>query len=127
MKPHRGHALKSLEWCKKKYGKSRYNGPCPTISYAKPDYMLDGLTGYYEPDYNHIYVNSEMCNTVEELVATVIHEYQHYLQNMYHYQIIAKYCNHDNHPMELMALQVEKRDSKKCMQDLCRLHAIFNT
>lgn len=126
MKLDRGFAVKVLNWCKRKYGKSRYNGSYPTISYTKPDYMLEDFSGYYEKDENHIYVNNVMCNTVEETVNTIIHEYTHYLQNMFHYQILAKYIDRTHHPMEIEAERIAKRDSKKCIEDLVRLYGSFD-
>jgi hypothetical protein len=126
MKLHRSHAVKVLEWCKRHYGRSNYNGGYPTISYTKPDYMLEDLAGYYCEQENHIYINCCLCCTLDELVETVIHEYTHYKQNMYHYQIVARYVKRQDNPFEHEADKIAKRDRQKCIEEMHRMHSIFN-
>jgi Zn-dependent peptidase ImmA (M78 family) len=100
------------------YGTSKYNDGYPTLSYRKPDYFLEDATGEYVPEENHIYINKIMCNTFEELAKTVIHEYQHYMQNTDHFQIVSMYVKRERNPFEIEAEKIAKKDYKKCLTKL---------
>ena len=114
--PHRGHVDKIYEWCKKKYGRSKYNGRYPDIVFRKGDYYDGEEWGYYDEVDKCIYINRDKHETLQDLIDTIIHEYTHYLQNMYHYQIIAKYLEHDQHPMEIEANAIADRDGIECLK-----------
>jgi hypothetical protein len=121
-KPHRGHVNKIFEWCKKKYGRSKYNGRYPDVVFRK-GYHYDGEEwGYYDEIDKCIYINRDKHETLEDLVDTMIHEYTHYLQNMYHYQIIARYMDNEDHPFEIQAEQVSERDKEECLKYLKNLY-----
>jgi hypothetical protein len=110
---------KIYEWCISYYGASKYNGTYPSIKY------IDTLThedfegdAFYEEIDNTIYINSKSPNIteLEHLARTVIHEYAHYkYHNMNKYYRLAEVFDHQNHPMEIEANQIENRDIKKCL------------
>lgn len=115
LKPHRGHVDKIYAWCKKKYGRSRYNGRYPDIAFKKADYYTGEDWGYYDEDEQLIYINKEKHETLEDLVHTIIHEYTHYKQSMHHYQILAIYLDSDQHPLEIEAEAIANRDTPECL------------
>lgn len=120
--PHRGHVDKIYEWCKKKYGRSKYNGRYPEIVFRKGDYYDGEEWGYYDEIDQCIYINRDKHETLKDLADTIIHEYTHYLQNMYHYQIISKYLEHYQHPMEISAEDTAQKDSPECLKYLENLY-----
>ena len=121
LKLHRGHATKILEWCKKKYGRSKYNGRYPDIAFKKSDYYTGEDWGYYDEEEQLIFVSKDKHENLEDLVHTIIHEYTHYLQSMHHYQILALYLEHHEHPLEIQAEETANRDTPECM-DFLRIH-----
>ena len=76
MTPSWRHAKKILQWCEQEYGESKYWEYPPTISYRKPDYLTEDVCGWYDDSDCHIHLNNRQCNTIVELVKTIIHEYQ---------------------------------------------------
>lgn len=124
VKPHRGHVDKVYGWCKKKYGRSKYNGRYPDVVFRKGDYYDGEEWGYYDEIDKTIYINRDKHETVEDLAHTIIHEYTHYLQSMHHYQILALYHEHDNHPLEIQAEEVANRDLPECLEYIKSLYSI---
>lgn len=123
LKLHKGHVNKIYEWCKKKYGRSRYNGRYPDIFFKKPHYGVEELWGYYDEVEKYIYINSTKHESIEDLVHTVIHEYTHYLQSMHHYKILSQYIqDHHKHPLEIQADEVADRDSEECIKYLVSIY-----
>ena len=122
----RFHALKILDWCKKRYGRGMKS--YPILQYRKPDYMNNEYAyGEYDYEEDMIYINSQVHDNLEELANTIIHEYAHY---RYHakstyYQLDRDY-DHDEHPMEKQADRIAKRDQKKCVQELKKYFTQFN-
>lgn len=114
--PHRGHVDKIYEWCKKRYGRSKHNGRYPDVVFRKGDYYDGEEWGYYDEVDKCIYINRDKHETLQDLIDTMIHEYTHYLQNMHHYQIIALYLEHDEHPMEIQANAIADKDGIECLK-----------
>lgn len=122
----RFHAVKILEWCKKRYG--RGVKPYPILEFRKPNHLNgEYAQGEYDYEDDMIYVNSQMHDSLDELADTIIHEYIHY---RYHakstyYQLDRDY-DHDDHPMEKQAESIANRDKKKCVQELKKYFPQFN-
>lgn len=125
-KLHRGHVEEIYKWCKKKYGRSRYNGRYPDIVYKKGDYDTGDIWGYYDEIEKLIFVNSAKHDIVSDLVHTIIHEYTHYKQSMHDYSVIAKYLDPLEHPLEKEADQVAERDTEECISHLKQIYGEQN-
>jgi len=121
----RFHCLKIMEWCKKEYGRSRYNGRYPDLEFKKGDYYVGEDWGYFDNIDNLIFINSDKHSTIEELANTVIHEYTHYKQSMHHYAILGEYLEPHDNPLEKQAEFIAQRDYKKCLKELSRYHKQF--
>ncbi len=112
---------KVYEWCRKKYGRSKYNGRYPNIKYRKSDYLCEDAWGYYDEIDNVIFVNKDKHTNIEDLVNTIIHEYTHYKQNIkVDFRVLAKYFDPgtDAHPLEIEAELVADRDTPQCLKEL---------
>lgn len=117
-------ALKVYEWCKKAYGRSKYNGRYPDLSYKKGDHTNSDLMGEYDFVENSIFINSDQIKTLYDLVSTVIHEYTHYKQNMkVDWTVLSKYFDPYtiDHPLEKEAREIEVRDAPICMREIFQI------
>ena len=121
IKATRAAAVKIYDWCKKKYGRSKYNGRYPDLFYRKGDRLIESIYGIYDCEDNYIYINKDNVDTIEELASTIIHEYTHYKQNIrVDYTVLSKYFDPftENHPLEKEAEDVSKRDYKQCLYEV---------
>lgn len=119
-KVNRASVVKVYEWCKKKYGRSKYKRSYPEICFKKEDCTTEGLYGYYDYDDNEIYVNSTLIQELEDLVTTVIHEYVHYKQSKLDFFVLSRYFDSSSldHPLEREAEEVSQRDKSECMKEV---------
>jgi len=120
-KVNRSAALKIYQWCKKKYGRSKYNGRYPDVKFRKGDYTTEDVWGLYDCEENYIYVNSSSVITLEDLVVTMIHEYTHYKQNMrVDWVVLCKYFDSTtfDHPLEKEAEETAQRDRVSCLKEV---------
>ena len=118
--PSRKYVNKILNWCLKTYGKSRYNRWFPEITYRSAKYMdEDPMTmAYYDDHARLIFINKDDHKSLYQLANSIIHEYTHYKQNSHHYQIISQYISYREHPLEIEANAIAKRDTRKCLKEI---------
>lgn len=67
---------------------------------------------------NTITIYIPHCNTIDEIVSTVIHEYTHYLQSRPRYQTYQKNYYYSTNPYEREARKNEERYTKMCIDDI---------
>jgi hypothetical protein len=111
----RKHILWMFNWCEQKFGKSKFNNDFK-VKISRTcweDY------GEYDCDGKVIQVNLLPHKSFIELCDTIIHEYTHYLQNIYMYEVyLKKYSrNYDNHPYEISADNKAKKYRKNLRAD----------
>jgi Zn-dependent peptidase ImmA (M78 family) len=63
-----------------------------------------------------IYINN--CETLKNLVSTIIHEYTHYLQPMGRYKEYEKYYYYSTHPFERQARRNETKYTDTCLSSI---------
>jgi hypothetical protein len=126
MKPRRFHAVKILEWCKNRYGRSKYNKGKIKLIFRKPDWTNEDLFGEYDAIENSIYINPIQNETLELLVNTVIEEYCHYLNSDSEYQKLYEKYDYDNHPHEVKCKRLSSYDTRLCLNYLRRMHHQFD-
>lgn len=95
-----------------RYGDSRYQPSTPYLvleSSPYADAKDPNAKGVFDFDDNEIVVYWKNMDTVEELVRTVVHEYQHYLQSP---RWFARYYTmghtYESHPYEVKAYAEEE-------------------
>lgn len=123
--PTRKHALRIAEWCKEKYGRSKYNRGLPRIKVSKTENHED-LAGYYDDEDNCIVVYLLLNDTFEELCGTVIEEWIHYKQSSFQYQKLARIHEYDDHPFEIEAKLIVEKDWETCLKDMKNRYSYFN-
>lgn len=67
---------------------------------------------------NTITIYLPHCNSVDEIVSTVIHEYTHYLQSRLRYQSYQKEYYYSTNPYEKEARKNEDRYTKLCYKEI---------
>lgn len=117
------YANLALRWCKVNMGINRRKKRTPKVSVLirfKDD--DDCFTeGTYWAEHNRIIIYDLNCNSIESVVATVIHEYTHYLQSMKKYWEFFEIHGYVNHPYEIEARDNEKKFTKICLREIKRL------
>ena len=95
----------------KHYGYSKYQESFPYLSIEDSPYSdadEPNLIGEYCSDENELIVYWKNIKSTEELIRTLIHEYQHYLQSpvwMTRYYNMG--CDYHTHPYEVIAYAKE--------------------
>jgi hypothetical protein len=114
-------ALAVLEWCKKKWGLSKFQDDFPKLRcYKKGD--GGGYYGHFDDENNTIIIYLEPHPTVEDLVETVIHEYTHYKQNVTenYDNYVARYKAYNDNPYEKTANNRAARWKDRCIKDILK-------
>lgn len=112
-----------FDWCVKYYGKSKYYKSYPTlvISYSKKsDYHGEFFIDDSDLDSIELelilYVNNLSSN--KQIVQTMIHEYQHYLQNPSWLTRHYRTKSYENNPYELQAEKEANQTYKLVIEQL---------
>lgn len=115
----RKNALRIIQWCFQQYGSSKFNKDVLTLK-VQQKYKVDpNWYGAYEAETNTIFVFKKPIKSFIEFVATIIHEYQHYLQDDDMYEKYLEYRkSYHFHPYEIKAEKIAQRDKRKCIKEL---------
>jgi hypothetical protein len=107
-----------FRWCKKNMGiNRRYKIPI-SLSVVRNDYE-PRTYGAFDPDKNQIILYHNKIRTLQKLVTTIIHEYQHSLQPVKtKYAVYSIFYGYWNNPLEKDARNAEKKHYKKVIDYL---------
>lgn len=98
------------------YGQSKHHNTLPYLSIEDSPYDDaddPDLIGEFRADMNEVIIYHRNIKSVEELIRTLVHEYQHYLQSpswMTRYYRMG--YGYNDHPYELAAYNEEKNWDK---------------
>jgi Zn-dependent peptidase ImmA (M78 family) len=70
---------------------------------------------------NRIVIYIPNCNTYKDIIATIIHEYTHYLQSRTKYEEYEKVYYYSTNPYERQAKRNEVKYTKMCLSDIRRI------
>lgn len=120
--PSRKYVNRIVDWCFRTYGVSKHNRYFPEIQYRKGSYMNEDSStmAFYDDQDGVIFINKEDHRSLRTLANSIIHEYTHYMQNMKHYDILSQYLSYRNHPLEIEANKIARRDTKKCLREITK-------
>lgn len=112
------YAILSLRWCKKKFGKSPTKKRKLILNFINKEgyYGKYPIYGKFCYTTNKITIYSPMCDTLNEIISTVIHEYTHYMQSGYQYRIYQKKYYYSQNPYEKQAKKFEKKYRIECFR-----------
>jgi uncharacterized protein YjaZ len=116
----RYYAEQALEWCKE------YFGPCNRkrreinfrVSERKRKSGNFEIYGNYCFYRNEIIIYLPNNKTIHDIVATVIHEYTHYLQVRTKYREYEKTLYYSQNPLERQAKRNESKYTKICVKHI---------
>jgi len=100
------------KWCRTNMGINGRKKYQPVIAYYK-SMEGDNDMGEYRYWDNEIIVYYNNCRTVSNLIRTIVHEWQHQLQPMTKYEKIHNEVGYDDHPFEIEAEAVERKNYKQ--------------
>lgn len=114
-------AKQVLKWCKENMGVNNRRKSLPKVSVRinfRKDETERFIKGIYYSSENRIIVYSVNCETMDEVVSTIIHEYTHYQQSMKKYWEYFEFYYYSNHPYEKEARKNEEIYTKKCIRSI---------
>jgi len=100
------------KWCRTNMGINGRKKYQPVIAYYK-SMEGDNDMGEYRYWDNEIIVYYNNCRTVSNLIRTIVHEWQHQLQPMTKYEKIHNEVGYEEHPFEIEAEAVERKNYKQ--------------
>jgi len=92
------------------YGQSNWTEFVPDlVLYHDASY---GCMGEFDDSNEEVSINLAQCKTMRQAIATMIHEYQHYLQprNGWYDRHYSNGHTYESHPYEIEANEVAARD-----------------
>lgn len=96
------------KWCRTHMGTNRRKKYDVLVTYYK-SLEEDEDMGEYRYWDNEIIVYYNNCGTVENLIRTIVHEWQHQLQPMSKYERVLDEVGYEAHPFEKEAEAAESR------------------
>jgi len=109
MKNAESYAKQVFERIKSHYGLSKYYEYYPELEF---DNEVHWLAGEFRDDYCGIVMYPLSCVNEEEIVRTLVHEYQHYLQDQVLFEQYKDEYDYYDNPFEIEAYEIEERDYK---------------
>jgi hypothetical protein len=117
------YAHLTIKWCRENLGvnnrKKNKLKVSVRVNFKKTDER--NFSGSYYSDENRIIVYDINCDTLEDVVSTVIHEYTHYLQSMKKYWEYFKTHYYSTHPYEIQARKNEEKYTTECIKSIKKL------
>lgn len=113
-----------IDWCKKNMEYPKHHKYYPTVEVKY--YINKKVLGDYSSTSRIIRIFINNHTSIEELVNTIIHEYQHYLQmprekHQVEYTKYNKTKGYFNNPYEIDAREKAEFYTPKCIKDLHKL------
>ena len=110
----------TIKWCRDFFGvnERKRTKLKVTFSYRQRKIKKSVVFGNYCFWRNVITIYLPHCNTTDEIVSTVIHEYTHYLQSRPKYQNYQKEYYYSTNPYEKEARRNEEKYTKLCYKEI---------
>lgn len=111
------YAKLTLFWCIDNFGKCDRKKrdlilkPKENIKYIKRSKVFGTYCSYR----NTIYIYLNNCETIKDIVSTIIHEYTHYLQSSTKYSYYQSVYYYTQNPFEIEAKKNEEKYSDNCL------------
>jgi hypothetical protein len=114
------YAIEAVKWCKNNLGinkrKKNKLKVSVRVNFKKTDDR--DFNGSYYSNENRIIIYDLNCNSLEDVVSTVIHEYTHYLQSVKKYWEYFKTHYYSTHPYERQARRNEEKYTELCLKSI---------
>ena len=117
------YAIEAVKWCRNNLGinkrKKNKLKLSVRVNFKKTDEK--NFNGSYYSNENRIIIYDLNCDTLEDVVSTVIHEYTHYLQSVKKYWEYFKTHYYSTHPYERQARRNEQKYTELCIKSIKKL------
>ncbi len=114
------YAIEAMKWCRNNLGvnkrKKNKLKVSVRVNFKKTDER--DFNGSYYSNENRIIIYDLNCNSLEDVVSTVIHEYTHYLQSVKKYWEYFKTHYYSTHPYERQARRNEEKYTEVCLKSI---------
>lgn len=117
------YATFALKWCKDFFGENYRKRTKLRFEFTKRRRILKGHTVYGNYCFyrNKITIYEPACNTIYDIVSTVIHEYTHYTQSRNVYKVYQDNYYYSTNPYEREAKRNENKYTKLCIKEIKKL------
>lgn len=117
------YALLTLKWCEEYFGLCYRKRRKLLFRFSERSRRMDKFKvfGNYCFYRNEIIIYLPNCDTIHDIVSTVIHEYTHYLQVRRKYREYELSRYYSQNPMERQAKRNEDKYTKLCLKDIRKL------
>lgn len=111
------YSVLALKWCKENFGindrkRSKLSFEFTNRKRTLKGHMVYGNYCFYR---NKMTIHEQACETLYDIVSTVIHEYTHYLQSRPKYLKYQKDYYYSTNPYEREAKRNEDKYTKLCL------------
>lgn len=116
-----------LDWCVKKWGKSKFANGLPKLTVYKSKGNTRNIKGEYVNEKNRIIIYLGDVDSYVELCGIIIHEYTHYLldneeyDDLY-YKLLDEGLNltdiYKKHPHEIKCRERDRKYSSICFEEV---------
>lgn len=110
----------ALDWCIENFGVNKRKRKKLILEINHKNFS-DGRMIYYGKycfNKNKIIIYISNCETIDDVISTMIHEYTHYLQSSSLYRYYAKCYYYSQNPCERQAKRNEMKYTKECIKEL---------
>jgi Zn-dependent peptidase ImmA (M78 family) len=123
------YAIHALEWCYVHFGicKRKKRNIILELNPKKKFKKRSVYFGNYCFYQNKLTIYLNNCETLLDIVQTVIHEYTHYLQSRTKYEYYLKVYSYSANPLEKEAKYNELKYGKKCLKSINNQFKISNS
>ena len=91
-------------WCQKNIGRS----DDMVIEVTKQKFWDYPCYGQYDENNKVLYVFTNRCDDIKDLIKAFLHEYTHYTQDLSQYDSLLNIYGYDDHPQEIEANETAK-------------------
>ena len=112
------YAILALKWCKEFFGENDRKRSKLGFEFTERRRTIKGhmVYGNYCFYRNKMTIHEPACETIYDVVSTVIHEYTHYLQSRPLYKIYQDNYYYSTNPYEREAKRNEEKYTKMCIK-----------
>ncbi len=113
----------ALKWCKENFGVNDRKRSKLSFEFTNRKRTLKGhmVYGNYCFYRNKMTIHEPACETLYDIVSTVIHEYTHYLQSRPQYLRYQREYYYSTNPYEREAKRNEEKYTKMCIKYIKKL------
>ncbi len=114
------YAIQTLKWCREYFGENDRKRTKLIFEFSeRPRTMKKCIVyGNYCFWRNKMTLYLPHCNTIHDIISTIIHEYTHYLQSRPKYQHYQRHYFYSTNPYEREAKRNEDRYTKMCLKHI---------